>query len=111
MPVSLSYNTPYHRSYVGGYRVSNTELTKIASRVEGLFQSDVDATLFNAFYWLRRTVPEFGKFTFESVDEDEDDCYFILITQAGDNPQAIVQTSKDLAIKDEAVRLGMPLRG
>ncbi|KAG8741117.1 hypothetical protein FRC10_003298 [Ceratobasidium sp. 414] len=60
--------------------------------------------------WLRMNVPELRKFTIGRIDEDEGANYFMVITHASDDPRAIVQTSKDVTIKDQVVKLGVPVR-
>ncbi|KAG8741115.1 hypothetical protein FRC10_003296 [Ceratobasidium sp. 414] len=97
-------------SYPGGYRISNDGLTKIATGVEGMLQNDPDLDMINAMFWLRKKVPEMRKFTTGRVDEDEGANYFMIITHANDDARAIVQTPKDIAIRDQVVKLGVPVR-
>ncbi|KAG8741116.1 hypothetical protein FRC10_003297 [Ceratobasidium sp. 414] len=61
-------------------------------------------------FWLRKTVPELRKFTTGRIDEEDAGAnYFMIITHSNDDLRAIVQTARDIAIRDQVAKLGVPV--
>ncbi|KAG8741114.1 hypothetical protein FRC10_003295 [Ceratobasidium sp. 414] len=72
-----------------------------------MFQNNANLDRSNGLSWLRRNVPGVRGLTTVRINEGRAD-YFMIITRAGDDPRAIIETSEDAGIRNWAVSKGVP---